>query len=346
MITQKINIVFASLLILTSLSIVSAYGDHPKVEVDIPQGASVPACAETNECYISSKVTVDKGGEIIWTNNDVAVHTVTAGAITDDATGVNYTNGFDSKIFAPGQTFTQKFEVAGEYPYFCIVHPWMIGSVLVTSEGGHDDDMTHGDDDKMMHDDDMTHGDDDMTHGDDDKMMHDDDMTHGDDDKMMHDDDMTHGDDNMTNIKYSMMEITSMDDIMVHVSTTGGSVGNPLSIEVEFQDTESLSLAHVKYEIVAMQDGNILLEESTHEHTGMGSHNTPPLTTSAQDVPVDVVVTLKSIGHTDEPYTGPTGVVAQYKAVPEFGTIAIMILAVAIVSIIAINSRMNIISRI
>ena len=296
MITQKISVVFATLLILTSLSVASVYGDHSMVDVEIPQGAGVPACAETNECYISSTVTVDKGGEVIWTNNDAAVHTVTAGVISGDVTGEDYPNGFDSGIFAAGQTFKNKFEVAGEYPYFCIVHPWMVGTVVVGGEEMMEDEMKHTD--KMM------------------------------------------------DMEYSTMEIASMDDIVVRISTTGGSVGSPLSIDVEFQDTEGLVIPHVGYEIVAMQDGNMVLEESTHEHTGTGSHNTISLSTSAPDEPVDIKVTLVRIGLPDEAYNGPTGVVAQYKAVPEFGTIAIMILAVAIVSIIAISSRMNIISRI
>ena len=38
---------------------------------------------------------------------------------------------FDSDIFRPGQTFSHKFNTAGTYDYFCMIHPWMDGKVIV-----------------------------------------------------------------------------------------------------------------------------------------------------------------------------------------------------------------------
>ena len=38
---------------------------------------------------------------------------------------------FDSGITSPGSTFEHTFEDSGTYDYFCIVHPWMIGTVQV-----------------------------------------------------------------------------------------------------------------------------------------------------------------------------------------------------------------------
>jgi len=38
---------------------------------------------------------------------------------------------FDSGIFKPGGNWTYKFEKAGEFTYFCTVHPWMEGTVVV-----------------------------------------------------------------------------------------------------------------------------------------------------------------------------------------------------------------------
>ena len=38
---------------------------------------------------------------------------------------------FNSNLFLPGATFDVEFEDPGEYPYLCIVHPWMTGTVIV-----------------------------------------------------------------------------------------------------------------------------------------------------------------------------------------------------------------------
>lgn len=38
---------------------------------------------------------------------------------------------FDSGIFKPGDNWTYKFEKDGVFTYFCTVHPWMEGTVVV-----------------------------------------------------------------------------------------------------------------------------------------------------------------------------------------------------------------------
>lgn len=94
--------------------------------VDIPAGTSFPGCEETNECYLPPSITVTAGDTVEWTNSDTAVHTVTSGSPSTGPTGT-----FDSSLIAGGQSYTYTFDEAGSYDYFCIVHPWMIGSVTV-----------------------------------------------------------------------------------------------------------------------------------------------------------------------------------------------------------------------
>jgi len=108
-----------------------AFADHATASVSTPQGTSVPGCEATNECYIPYEVTVDVGGEVTWSNDDSAAHTVTAGSAADGPSGV-----FDSSLFMAGTTFSHKFEAVGEYPYFCMVHPWMEGIVVVQADEG------------------------------------------------------------------------------------------------------------------------------------------------------------------------------------------------------------------
>jgi plastocyanin len=93
--------------------------------ISIAAGASTPGCEQTNECFNPSSISIPVGSTITWTNDDSAAHTVTSGK---DATpdGV-----FDSGLFMAGKTFSHKFESAGQYPYYCLVHPWMTGTVTV-----------------------------------------------------------------------------------------------------------------------------------------------------------------------------------------------------------------------
>ncbi len=98
-------------------------------EVSVPSGSSTPGCEETDECFLPSIVTVGVGGTVTWTNDDTAAHTVTSGNLSTDPDNVGTV--FDSSIFMSGKTFENTFDEAGEYDYFCVVHPWMTGKVIV-----------------------------------------------------------------------------------------------------------------------------------------------------------------------------------------------------------------------
>jgi len=94
--------------------------------VRIPDGAGIPGCVENNECFVPSSLPVRVGDTVIWNNVDIAAHTVTSGSIEEPS------EIFDSSFFMPGETFVLTFDEVGEYPYFCTLHPWMIGEVIVS----------------------------------------------------------------------------------------------------------------------------------------------------------------------------------------------------------------------
>jgi nitrite reductase (NO-forming) len=80
----------------------------------------------TTDSYAPNPVEVGVGDTITWTNDDSQPHTATSGeAVTPDG-------NFDSGIMAPAATFDFTFTEAGEYPYFCLLHPNMIGTVSVS----------------------------------------------------------------------------------------------------------------------------------------------------------------------------------------------------------------------
>src|SRR3970040_333804 len=105
----------------------AAFADHATASVSIPAGTSVPGCEETKECYIPYTVTIDPGGEVTWSNDDSAAHTVTSGTAKDGPDG-----NFDSSVFMAGTTCSvNTLDEEGTYPYFCMVRPWMTGEVIV-----------------------------------------------------------------------------------------------------------------------------------------------------------------------------------------------------------------------
>ena len=94
--------------------------------VDIPAGTSVPGCEESNACYLPADITINAGDTVEWINVDTAAHTVTGGSPADGPSGV-----FDSSLVMASANYAFTFDDAGSYDYFCMVHPWMVGSVTV-----------------------------------------------------------------------------------------------------------------------------------------------------------------------------------------------------------------------
>ena len=78
--------------------------------------------------YRPETVQVKIGDIIMWTNDDDALHTVTSGSGTDENMGAE----FDSGMMATGKIFEHTFTKAGEYPYFCTIHPNMVGKIIVS----------------------------------------------------------------------------------------------------------------------------------------------------------------------------------------------------------------------
>jgi len=124
--------IFSILVLIASVSAISAIPSsyaQSTATVSAPAGTSVPGCEETNACFIPDNVTVDVGGTVTWSNDDTAAHTVTSGDLSVDPDNVG--SNFDSSLWMAGTTFEVTFDTAGEFPYFCQVHPWMAGTVTV-----------------------------------------------------------------------------------------------------------------------------------------------------------------------------------------------------------------------
>ena len=135
-------------------------------------------------------------------------------------------------------------------------------------------------------------------------------------------------------------------EIMVSIETGTAGQGDMMTIDVSFTNMDGSGTEHVNYDIMATQGTEVVLDEKgVHDHDGVMTHTTMALPMDASStMPVNVEVTFNGFG-IDPPFTGPAGQVATKQVVPEFGTIAMMILGVAIVSLIAISVKSRIIPK-
>lgn len=133
--TKQTIAIFSALLTALALSTtlggfvtsVSAQGGS---NVSIVSGASTMA----DKAYSPNPINVKVGDTVTWTNDDSQPHTVTSGK---DSSDPDKGKVFDSSpnfnpMLSPKQTFQHKFTTAGEVPYFCQIHPTMVGKVVVS----------------------------------------------------------------------------------------------------------------------------------------------------------------------------------------------------------------------
>jgi len=102
------------------------FADNSFASVSIPSGTAVPGCEITSSCFAPTKVAIAQGGQVTWSNDDSAAHTVTSGIPSKGFDG-----HFDSGMILAGSTFSVSLDDSGTYPYLCMIHPWMLGTIIV-----------------------------------------------------------------------------------------------------------------------------------------------------------------------------------------------------------------------
>ena len=122
-----IAIVILSLILSSLTSEKNSEEPEPIVKGDVimPTKSSRPGCDEIDKCYIPSVVVIDLGKQVTWVNHDSAFHSVTSGFYGEP------TELFDSGHLDPFESYTLDFDETGTYDYFCTLHPWMKGQVIV-----------------------------------------------------------------------------------------------------------------------------------------------------------------------------------------------------------------------
>jgi predicted secreted protein with PEFG-CTERM motif len=273
--------IYSLFVLLTVFSIIaitpSAFADHSKVDINMVVGSSIPGCETNNMCYMPYNAALDPGGEAMWHNIDDMAHTVSSGTPAEGLDDI-----FDSGLVPAGGMFSYKFEEAGTYDYFCMVHPWMTGIVTVSAEHDEMEEMGH---DEMEEMGDMEHSDEHAASG-------------------------------VEDIS-DQFTATTTSGVIHHIGAN--SDDDTLLVHLFGADDDGELKITLNSDIITpFDDGSyfVLIDSEEVEFEQMGS--TLHIGYAAGTEKIEIVGS---------------------HVVPEFGTIAMIVLAVAIVSIIAITAK-------
>jgi plastocyanin len=105
--------------------------NNQEVIVRIPRGSS----SLTDDAYDPNPIEVNTGDTVTWVNDDRTPHTATSGSPESGSTGVFGGTDDSPEIMGPdGDTLSYTFDEAGEFEYYCTLHPNMVGTVIVTED--------------------------------------------------------------------------------------------------------------------------------------------------------------------------------------------------------------------
>jgi plastocyanin len=128
-ITVAVSLVAVLAAVLVSASFSPAFAANTAVSV------TTGASSKTTNAFSPNPVNVKVGDTVIWTNNDSQPHTVTSGSDGTPDKKFDSSPNFQP-LLAPKQTFSFKFTEEGKYPYYCGLHPNMMGVVNVAASDG------------------------------------------------------------------------------------------------------------------------------------------------------------------------------------------------------------------
>ena len=285
--TKAISSIFVLFAIAAGMASMApaAFADHAEVTiVTVDESGFSQTCAASQGgpgCYTPVTATVDVGGVVTMTNTDpTGVHTFTSGTV--DGFAPSPDGAFDTGVLMSGDAFEWTPTQAGEQPYYCMLHTWMIGTIIVQEAAAEETVDDHGDD---------------------------------------------HGD-----------EVAEDVELMVMISDS--QVMGGTQIELEF------NVLHVNYDLTATQNGEVVFEETgLHSMDLIATHQIDAVGSDENPISVEVVSLGIGAPGDEDSWTGPIGQVTTAQVVPEFGTIAMMVLAVAIISIVAVTAKSRVVPR-
>ena len=319
--TKAISSIFVLFAIAAGMASMApaAFADHAEVSIiTVDESGFSQACVDEG-CYIPLTATVDVGGVVTMTNTDpTGVHTFTSGTVNGFTPSPDGT--FDTSVLMSGDAFEWTPTETGTVPYYCMLHTWMIGEIIVQEVAAEE----HADD-------------------------------HAAEEaaaeaaaaeaaaaeaaaELAAAEAAEHEAAEHEAAEHEAAEHEADVELMVVISDSAVMGGT--QVELEFSEL------HVNYDLIATQNGEVVFEETgLHSMEHIATHQIDAVGSDENPIDVEVIsLGIGAPGHEDD-WTGPVGQVATAKVVPEFGTIAMMVLAVAIISIIAVTAKSRIVPR-
>ena len=315
-------------------------GNPHNIEAVLESGFGQDCVADG--CYTPSTLTVDVGHTITMTNSDTpSVHTFTSGTV--DGFTPTPSDVFDSGILSPGDSFEYLADTAGEFPYYCMLHTWMVGTLVVQEAAAEEAaaaelaaeeaaaaelaaeeaaaaelaaeeaaaaELAAAEEAAAA--------------------------------------ELAAAEEAAAAELAAAEEAAAAElaaaeeaaDVELIVEISESTVMGGTQIELDF------NVLHVNYDLTATQNGEVVFEETgLHSMENIATHQINAV--GSPDNPIDVKVVSLGIGApgNSDNWTGPVGQVTEIQVVPEFGTIAMMVLAVAIISIVAVTAKSRVIPR-
>ena len=225
---------------------------------------------------------------------------------------------WDSGLQQSGVDYSFEVTTAGTFDYFCMVHPWMTGQLQILPEGADVTDNIASDYGQTV------------------------DKTES----------IIYGDNTP---EVSEKDPGVINEVFANIVTSDGTKGSPLTIEVEFMESDGFVINHINYDVkISQNDKVIFAEEDAHRHLfKYPVHTTAPLEYDPKDYPVDIDVTFQGIGHFIGSLNedailgvhGPVGQTSTFQVVPEFGVVVSLVLVVSIVTVIAFSAKTRLIQK-
>ncbi|MGQ0796110.1 MAG: cupredoxin domain-containing protein [Nitrosopumilaceae archaeon] len=95
-------------------------------QVIIRENSQDYSCVNDNSCFEPSKTVIKKGQEVTWLNDDSSIHSIITSSRQFGSSGI-----ISSGNISPEESFSYRFNSSGFVNYYCILHPWMQGLVVV-----------------------------------------------------------------------------------------------------------------------------------------------------------------------------------------------------------------------
>lgn len=115
-----------------AVAAVSVWGPQALPGVDRAHGSpgTVAPVTIRSMAFEPRVIYIEAGETVRWINADVANHQVSTGVV--DGRRPRPDGRVSSPLLLRGDEAAATFREAGVYPYYCAVHPFMQGSVVVT----------------------------------------------------------------------------------------------------------------------------------------------------------------------------------------------------------------------